>query len=339
MDNEISLSIVVPSKNEESNIARCLDSISKHPSSFKNAEIILVDCQSNDKTIEIANKYPIKILQLRPDWTHTPAAARYIGSIFASGEFVFFIDADMILEPDFLERAIDILNQDKNIAAVGGIGKEVYLKDGKEIGVRLNLYHTKNLLTKVNFLGGSALYRKKALMEVEGFNPYLRASEENELAQRLRGKNYSLISIPFPMVTHYTADINEWREFKRKRKMNLFLGIGEAMRISHSVRYLLETLFYYKEFALFLLFVLCELVILIAILSLNKINSPYLFALPIFVFYIYLLFKKGSFKLALLSLIKWFIICADIIFGLMRHPRDPKAYPRNPYILKGNFDV
>ncbi len=246
----------MPSKNEESNIARCLDSIIQAKPSLDTTEIILVDCASDDKTISIAKNYPINILQLKPGRFHSAAAARYVGTHFASGKFIFFIDADMTLENGFLEKAMDILNKDPTTVAVGGIGKEIYLQFGNEIGSKPNLYNTKNEMQTVHFLGGAALYRRDALIVVGGFNPYLRAAEENELAQRLRKRKYCLISVPFPMITHYTASVSEWQEFRRKRTMNLFIGIGESIRLSHSFAYLAETLLYYKEFTLFLLFII-----------------------------------------------------------------------------------
>ena len=92
MPQNIELSIVIPSKNEESHIASCLDSLIKNTASFSDKEIILVDCVSTDETVRIAKDFPIKILQLKPEWVHTASAARYIGGLFAKGEFIFFID-------------------------------------------------------------------------------------------------------------------------------------------------------------------------------------------------------------------------------------------------------
>lgn len=317
------ISVVVPSKDEESNISRCLDSIVKNTAMFTKTEILLADCDSQDKTVEIAEKYPIKILKLKPNWPHSPAAARYIGAIFASGEFILFIDADMALEHGFLEKAVDILNKDKHIAGVGGIGKEIYIKDNIITVGNPNLYRSANTLKKTIFLGGCGLYRKRAIRETGGFNPYLKAGEENELAQRLREKGYCLISLPIPMITHYTASITEWQEFVRKKKMGMFLGIGQAMRLSRNPRYLCETLFYYKEFTVFLLFVLFAGLI------------PFSLSLLL----IYLWLKKKNFRNAVLSLVKWFSISADITHGLFMRLPDPAAYPQTPDKIKGDFNV
>lgn len=339
MNKALFLSVVVPAKNEEANISRCLGSIIRAVSSFTQTEIILVDCSSTDKTISIAKNYPIKILQLKQNWFHSASAARYIGTLFASGKFIFFIDADMALEAGFLEKALDILDKDSRLAAAGGIAKEVYLKNGEIVSYKSNLYQTKDTVRKVIFLSGAVLYRKKALLEVSGFNPYIRAAEENELAQRLRKKSYDLVSIPFPMAIHYTASLNEWQEFMRKKKMGLFLGIGEAMRISHSVKYLCETLLFYREFAVFFFFILYVLAITIYSLISGYIKYLGFIFLPLCLLFIYLAFKKKRVKTALISLIKWFIISIDIARGLAMPVKDRKAYPTDPSIIKGGFNV
>ena len=58
------VSIIIRTKNEERWITSCLQSIFKQ--SFKNFEIIIVDNQSNDKTLEKAKKFKIsKILHIK----------------------------------------------------------------------------------------------------------------------------------------------------------------------------------------------------------------------------------------------------------------------------------
>lgn len=330
MHKDIFISMIIPSKNEEKNISRCLDSLIKNVPPYFRSEIILADCHSNDKTTEIAKKYPIRILQLKSGWQHSAAAARYIGARFAKGEFIFFIDADMTLEPGFMEEAIDILIKEHHVAAIGGKGKELYIKDGKISGEISDLYGTKDRIKQARFLGGAGLYKKAPLLECGNFNPYLYASEENELAQRLRKNNYSFIFIPRPMITHYTVPTNEWEEFIRKKRMHLFIGIGQGLRISHSFRYLCETLFYYKEFLFFLFFILYSIIMAISAFILKEKIYALFIILPVCILFLYLLFKKRGIEQAGISLIKWAMISIDIFRGLLKRPLDPKAYPTDP---------
>ena len=52
------VSLVIRTKNEERWISSCLDEVFKQ--SYKNFEVIIVDNESSDKTVEIAKQYPIK---------------------------------------------------------------------------------------------------------------------------------------------------------------------------------------------------------------------------------------------------------------------------------------
>lgn len=333
----ILLSIVIPAKNEERNISRCLDSLIKNVS-LENTEILLVDCASRDNTINIARNYPIKILQLKPSWVHSASAARYIGTLFSSGKYIYFIDSDMTLEAGFLESAMDILSKVEHAAGVGGIGKEIYLKNDKEVGIEPNLYKTSNTLKKVSFLGGSTLYLREVLVQAGGFNPYLMTSEEVELGARLRKKGYSLISIPHPMITHYTSPIEEWEEFMRKKKAKLFLGIGQGLRVQCFSRYLFGTLVYYWQYLLYLMYILFVFImVLYLIKSRAFLAAIYILPAPIMLLYALLVIKKKSFKKGLISLIKWIIMSIEISRGIITRRKDPRNYPKDPIIIKGDF--
>jgi len=333
------ISIVIPSKNEEANIGRCISSIILTAKDLNYAETLLVDCSSTDRTIAIAKEYPVRILQLKPEWCHTAAAARYIGSLFATGEFIFFLDADMTLEKDFLPKAAEILHLHKEVAGVSGIGKEMFLEKNQEQINTANLYRSRDSIAKVKFLAGAALYRRTALLSVGGFNPYLHACEENDLGQRLRAKGYSLFSLPYPMITHYTANVGSWEEFLRKKKAKLYSGIGEAMRVAQSLYYLIETLQYYKEFSLFLAYILYILAITgCAIISHTW---KYIYYLPLATVFLFLLLiiKKRRLKIALISLFKWHIIAFEIVRGYLQQPESPLNYPTEPLIIKKELNA
>ena len=203
------LSVIIPAKNEELDLPSCLESLDYCLKDILDKEIIVVDSYSKDKTTDVAKKFNVKILRLKSNWPHSPSAGRYVGSQFASGEFILFIDADMTLEKGFIEKALEVLRNNDLVAGVSGRGEEMYLKNDIPKGERANLYRMKISNSKINFLGGCALYRKDALVKVGEFNPYLCAGEEIELAQRLRMHNYMLISIASPMITHYTPPLEE----------------------------------------------------------------------------------------------------------------------------------
>jgi hypothetical protein len=237
-----------------------------------------------------------------------------------------------------LQKAVAIMDSDKDIAGLSGRGEEKYLKNNKLVGNKNNLYKTSKLIREVKFLGGSALYRKKMLLDSNGFNPYLYAGEEIELAQRLR-KNYKLISIPIPMITHFTAPIQEWNEFIRKKENRLFLGIGQSIRTSSSFYFIIEKLFYYQKYLFFIgLIITTALSAVLAILT-RKPEYLSFFPLAILTLLCFLTLKNKDLKNGLLSLIKWLIISKEITCGLFIKSKTYKDYPRNPNIIKGDFNA
>ena len=93
------VSIIVPARNEERYIRKCVDSLVKQD--YDDFEIILVNDESSDKTLEIMNEYQnsysnIKVLNVnRPDddWTGKNWAC-YQGYLISKGDLLLFTDAD-----------------------------------------------------------------------------------------------------------------------------------------------------------------------------------------------------------------------------------------------------
>jgi len=81
------ISVIVISKNEEEMLGGCLESISKFAS-----EIILVDSESQDKTVQIAKKAGVKVISVNAGTDYS--TARNIGLKNAKGDWIFYIDAD-----------------------------------------------------------------------------------------------------------------------------------------------------------------------------------------------------------------------------------------------------
>ena len=100
------ISVVVPVYNVEKYLKKCLDSILNQ--TYKNLEIICVNDDSNDSTVEIAKEYVKKDsrIKLIKNEEIFVGGARNTGLKLAAGEFVTFVDSDDWLEPDVYEKAI-----------------------------------------------------------------------------------------------------------------------------------------------------------------------------------------------------------------------------------------
>jgi glycosyltransferase involved in cell wall biosynthesis len=90
----VSVTIGVIVRDEERSIARCLSSLQGAAD-----EIVVVDCESVDRTAEIASSFPgVKIVQTK--WNHDFAALRNEGMRHMTTDWVLWVDADEHLHPD-----------------------------------------------------------------------------------------------------------------------------------------------------------------------------------------------------------------------------------------------
>lgn len=103
-------SICLIAKNEEKRIERCLSAASK-----LDAEIILVDTGSTDKTKELAAKYTDKIYDF--EWCNDFSAARNFSISKASHDWILVLDCDEYIESFNLQELLEFMNpkQEKNI--------------------------------------------------------------------------------------------------------------------------------------------------------------------------------------------------------------------------------
>ena len=98
------LSIVIPTLNEEKYLPLLLKSV-KNQVLQDEVEIIVADSGSTDKTQEIAVSFGCRVYVIPS--VVLPAQAKNGGAEFAQGSIIFFVDADVILPPSFLKKAVD----------------------------------------------------------------------------------------------------------------------------------------------------------------------------------------------------------------------------------------
>ncbi|MFN8522130.1 MAG: glycosyltransferase family 2 protein [Chloroflexota bacterium] len=101
------ISIVIPARNEKSNLHRLLPSLlCLDPAPL---EILVVDDGSADGTAEIARRFGVRVLSAgpRPDGWSGKSWACAVGRAEAAGDWLLFTDSDTWHSPDSLGRAMD----------------------------------------------------------------------------------------------------------------------------------------------------------------------------------------------------------------------------------------
>jgi glycosyltransferase involved in cell wall biosynthesis len=333
VEEQILLSVVIITKDEEENVHKCIESVLRETASVTSYEIILVDSASEDKTVELASNYPIRILQLRPEWFLSPAAGRYVGTKNAQGNYILFIDGDMALKTGWLKAAVSHLKKDEKIAGVCGRVDDICFDRGRVIKKIKNSNKVDNTESIASAFGGAGIYKRSILNEVGGFNPYLRMKEEQELAMRIRQRGYYLLNIPIDMVDHYTYNMESLLEARRFLKFLLQPGVGQLFRIAYNNNSFLlcakETSYAFH----FFIFLFVTLAFIMMVIFLGG-GFLYLWFAIVFFFFLLLAVKKKSVGSALVSCVAKVLYGINFVCDFPKKPKSPEQYPLNPIIIK-----
>ena len=220
------VTVVVPVKNEAKKLGQCLEALSAQ--SHEPAEIIVVDGHSTDGTVEIAKKFPVKVLY---EDIGTRAGANQVAIEQAMGDYVAFTDADCIPDKDWLRNLLQGFGED--VVGVGGviinIGENPWEESinaamdsflGSAQSVQGRVYKTKKRVGSIS--GCNSIYKKRALTRVGGFDIGLPTAEDTELNRRLRGIG-DLVFTPDAIIVH-----NHTRGLKEFAKRTYQYGYGKG---------------------------------------------------------------------------------------------------------------
>jgi glycosyltransferase involved in cell wall biosynthesis len=171
------ISIVIPTLNEEAFLPTLLDSIKKQ--SFTDYEIIVADAGSKDKTIEIAQEYGAKVVA-----GGMPGVGRNRGAEVASGELLFFFDADVLIPDNFLEKAYNEMEERFIDLAT------CEFKPQSDLQLDILLFKLANLTVKLNQLlnpraaGFCIFITRRLFNRIGGFDESVRIAEDHDLVER-----------------------------------------------------------------------------------------------------------------------------------------------------------
>ncbi len=110
------ISVVVPAYNAADLLPRCLSALAD--STVPPYELIVVDDRSTDGTAEIAARHGASVLTTPA--RGGPGAARNLAASAATGDVLLFVDADVVVAPDTIERFARHFANDRPPAAVFG---------------------------------------------------------------------------------------------------------------------------------------------------------------------------------------------------------------------------
>jgi glycosyltransferase involved in cell wall biosynthesis len=168
------VSVIVTTKNEEKNIGACLKSINSQE--YKNIEMIVVDNNSTDRTKEIASQYTEQVHNKGPE----RSAQRNFGVKTSRGEWILYLDADMILSEGVIAECVDyVLDRPK---VKGLYIPERIVGDGFWIRVRNfeRRFYDGTVIDAVRFI------HRQTFLSIGGFDTTLTGPEDWDLDKRIR---------------------------------------------------------------------------------------------------------------------------------------------------------
>ncbi len=199
------ITIGVCVRNCEDFIEECVESIIRQDFPHKLMEAIFVDDGSEDKTLSIIKKLASKI-DIRSKVLHTSwkglGHARNMVVDNTEGEFILWVDGDMVIEKDFVSKLTEYMKQHNEVGIAKG--KQALDSGGNLLATlesyaraagRMGDYKSKKARSKALGTGG-AICRTEALREVGGFDEKLRGyGEDFDLEIRVRALGYTLATV------------------------------------------------------------------------------------------------------------------------------------------------
>ncbi len=173
-------------------------------SNYNNFDVIVVDDCSWDSSISIIEKYPCRLIRLSE---HGGASkARNTGAQNSTGEVLFFIDGDCLLQSDTLAKAAAAY-QDAGPEIIIGGTYTLLPYDQQFFSIFQSIYihysETKNLLNPDYVATHAMLMAKDLFQESGGFNEnFMPILEDVEFSHRLKKRGVSLRMAPEIQVQH-----------------------------------------------------------------------------------------------------------------------------------------
>jgi rhamnosyltransferase len=197
----IKCSIIIRSFNEEKHIGQLLVGIQKQ-TLHNEIEVILVDSGSTDRTVEIAEKYGVKIVNIRPE-NFSFGRAINVGCEAATGEFLLFASAHVYpLYTDWVEKMIAPFKNNK-----------VALVYGRQVGNDLTKYSEHQLFKKwfpavsnyeqsIPFCNNANAAIRKELWEKQPYDVQLTGLEDLDWATKIQADGYQIAYEAYAPIVH-----------------------------------------------------------------------------------------------------------------------------------------
>ena len=220
--NNINISFIVIGRNEGWKLELALKSVFdaiKLNNINDVSEVIYVDSNSSDNSIEIASKFPLTNIIKITDKHRNAAIGRNLGVFYSKGDLLIFLDGDTQLVPEFISEIIDEKHSFKYNFVSGNILEYYYDENWKFIK---QVFRTRNgnpyLEDKyeVTVAGIFFCIKRSLWVELQGMDGRLSRLEDNDLCLRLSQIGISLLRKKELAAIHHTISYVHHSRIKKE---------------------------------------------------------------------------------------------------------------------------
>ena len=210
------VSVVIRTKNESRWIKQCLYAVASQ--SLDDFEIILVDNESSDSTIEIARSFGVKIVTISQDEFSYGRALNY-GINVASGKFIAIISGHCI--PFDIYWLVKLLANFQELTVAGVYGKQEPLPETGDFDKR-DLWTTfgieRRIQKKDYFFHNANSMIRRSIWEQYPFDEEISGLEDRQWAKQVIADGFSIVYEPMASVYHHHG-IHQGRDEERAQRV------------------------------------------------------------------------------------------------------------------------
>jgi GT2 family glycosyltransferase len=206
------VSVIMPSHNRSDALKLTLGTLAEQRFDAE-WEVVVVNNNSTDDTDDVvkAQTMPCPLKLVHRTTPGAVAASRNAGAREAEGEYLIFIDNDILVDPDFVKSHVDLLDANAGCWIVGAIAA---LPEQEELPLgkfRLSLQKPSldNAVHEtIGFTGANCSLPRSDFEKLGGFDEgfFISSSEDQELALRARAElGIRVLSAPHIVGVH-----NDW---------------------------------------------------------------------------------------------------------------------------------
>ena len=187
-DDQPSVSVIVPVRDGESTIADCIDAILATDYPADRREILVVDNASTDGTAVLIQSKQVRYLR---EPRRGVSNARNRGIAESTGEILAFVDADCLVEPQWLTELVRPF-EDPEIGSVGGDLRHLppttaaQRQSARLLGNWQRFAFTSNPAYPIT---ANAAYRRDVLERIGNFDPHMTRAQDVELGLRFQERS------------------------------------------------------------------------------------------------------------------------------------------------------